>query len=440
VQDKVQDALSGVVAPTDPVISATVQIQPGTGKILAMAQSRPFGNDASQGQTNWNYAVDHVYCEQDGCKTGGADGFQAGSTFKIFTLAQALTEGAPYNTIYPGPSKLSLKGMSFDSCDGKWTDTDPTASIKNVNSSPYGEITMLQAIRDSVNTYFVQLERDANLCKIVQLAQSTGMVAAQTAIDGQQDLTGQGSNDLITGWKADYTPSFTLGSINISPLHEAESYATFAANGTHCDAVILSSVKTKDGEDIAVPSANCQQVVDPRVAAGVSYGLVDVGQHGTVASYRIPGYPQAMKTGTTDSVQTEWVAGYTPEVAGVAVVSLDLDPNSPLTRWTTNTQRANATLAGLKGLPSGTTYTGSSGHDAGQVWQPTMIAGLEGKPATAFPNFTPLPDNFTPKYTRTPTATPTPSTEAPIEPAIQPPAPQQTQVIVVPGTAGTPNG
>jgi cell division protein FtsI/penicillin-binding protein 2 len=56
-------------------------VQPGTGQVLALAASQPFG--VGPGQTSVNLPV------------GGASGFQAGSTFKVFVLAQAIAQGIP---------------------------------------------------------------------------------------------------------------------------------------------------------------------------------------------------------------------------------------------------------------------------------------------------------------------------------------------------------
>ena len=68
-------------------------IQPGTGLIVAMAQSRPvMGSNAKKGQTYWNLAVDPAM--------GGIQGYQAGSTFKAFTAAAALEKGIPLSKKY----------------------------------------------------------------------------------------------------------------------------------------------------------------------------------------------------------------------------------------------------------------------------------------------------------------------------------------------------
>ena len=83
-----QKAVSKVVGPKDPLISTMNMIQPGTGLIVAMAQSRPvMGSDARRARPTGTCAVDPAM--------GGIQGYQAGSTFKAFTAAAALEKGIP---------------------------------------------------------------------------------------------------------------------------------------------------------------------------------------------------------------------------------------------------------------------------------------------------------------------------------------------------------
>ena len=49
---------------------------------------------------------------------GGAQGFQAGSTFKAFTAAAALEQGIPLSKRYNARPTMDFSGASFDSCDG----------------------------------------------------------------------------------------------------------------------------------------------------------------------------------------------------------------------------------------------------------------------------------------------------------------------------------
>ena len=63
-----------------------VLIQPGTGKVTAIAEDRPYGT--GNGETEVDYAVNSQY--------GGQDGVQTGSSSKLFTLITALEQGVPF--------------------------------------------------------------------------------------------------------------------------------------------------------------------------------------------------------------------------------------------------------------------------------------------------------------------------------------------------------
>ena len=66
-----------------------------------MMQSRNYGPDESRlGETSINFATDS--------DRGGSSGFQAGSTFKAFTLAAALEQGLPFSTSFNSPSSTTV--------------------------------------------------------------------------------------------------------------------------------------------------------------------------------------------------------------------------------------------------------------------------------------------------------------------------------------------
>ena len=77
-------SVSAHVYPTDQAIGGLAMVEPGTGNVRALAQSRPMGATTKPGQTYLNYVVPQRY--------GDSAGFQAGSTFKAFVLATALAE------------------------------------------------------------------------------------------------------------------------------------------------------------------------------------------------------------------------------------------------------------------------------------------------------------------------------------------------------------
>ena len=94
------------VNPTDLAIGGMAMVVPGTGEVKALAQSRPMGNNVKAGQTYLNYVVPKEY--------GDANGFQGGSTFKVFILASALKQGYPLSTTLPRPVAVLRPGRHAD--------------------------------------------------------------------------------------------------------------------------------------------------------------------------------------------------------------------------------------------------------------------------------------------------------------------------------------
>jgi membrane peptidoglycan carboxypeptidase len=357
-----QQAVTSKVAPTDPVISTMVEVQPGTGLILAMAQSRPvMGTDAAAGQTFYNYAVSAAM--------GGAEGYQAGSTFKAFTIAAALDRGIPTTKTFVGQSPLPLQNRVFRTCDASGADTTfkfPTkVGLQNEFNQNYGVLDLRTAAAKSVNTYFVQLEAAAGICQAARMATAAGAQASN-------------GDDLVKTFS--YIPSFTLGVAEVTPLSMADAYATMAARGVHCDPIIVSSITSPDGKPVATQSANCKQVIRPEVADGVNYVLQAVMQAGgTGAGVRLPGSrPQAGKTGTTDSHAAVWFNGYTPNIEGVAMVAVDKSP-----RFSAFWAARGGSLSGLR-LSTGWLLNGSGSGDAGDIWTPAMTKAVANLPATPF--------------------------------------------------------
>jgi membrane peptidoglycan carboxypeptidase len=359
-QDKAQKSVSAVVDAKDPVISTMNMIQPGTGLIVAMAQSRPtMGSNAKKGETYWNYSA--------APGMGGIQGYQAGSTFKAFTAAAALEKGIPLNKRYNARRTMDFSGKEYDTCTGR----DHVYGSWRVSNSTgtSGVMDMYRAAQRSVNTYFVQLELDTGMCAVTQMAEKLGV------------KLGTPDRDIVDYYQN--KPSFTLGSAEVSPLSMAEAYATFAARGIHCNPIIVDKITTRDGKELAAPSADCKRVIDKDVADGVNKMLGSVMTRGTgLRAMTSDGRPQAGKTGTIDSNEAVWFAGYTPEIAGVAMISID-NQKAPFQKG-----KANFRSRGVKNyrLPeSGTFLEGSGSGDAGmKIWKPTMERYLRNVPATDF--------------------------------------------------------
>jgi membrane peptidoglycan carboxypeptidase len=136
---------------------------------------------------------------------------------------------------------------------------------------------------------------------------------------------------------ADNFPSFTLGSVNVSPLTMAAAYATVAARGTYCAPVAITKIITEIGGTISAPSADCHQAISPDIADAVNYILQGVltAPGATGAGLSI-GRPAAAKTGTSNVASTNLTgangtpyaafAGYTPSLVSYTSVFNPADP------------------------------------------------------------------------------------------------------------------
>ena len=91
------------------------------------------------------------------------------------------------------------------------------------------------------------------------------------------------------------------------------------------------------------------------------------------------GHPQAGKTGTTNNAEAVWFAGYTPDMAGVALIAADNGPDFS-EYWKS---KGNKRIDRVN-LVNGGRLAGSGGGDAGLIWKAAMAAALADTPARDF--------------------------------------------------------
>lgn len=278
-------AVTGRVSPTDNAIGAQALVVPGTGAVRALAQSRPMGNNKKAGQTYINYTVPK--------SLGGANGFQAGSTFKVFTAAAALEKGYPTSTYFNSPQSMNISG--FSQCDG-----DGAGSWQVSNSTGAGGFDMTRGLRQSVNTYFAQLERLVGLCATTKMAAKMGMPVAD--VD-------------------DTYPSFTLGTLDVSPLDMAAAYATFPARGEYCKPMPITSITGPDGKVVKDYKPRCEKVLSQAAADSMNQILRGVQSSGGFGSALQLNKPSAAKTGTTQKSRAVWYMGYTPKLVTSSMIA-----------------------------------------------------------------------------------------------------------------------
>jgi membrane peptidoglycan carboxypeptidase len=291
-----------------------VLIQPGTGKVLAIAEDRTYGTGPNE--TEVDYAVNSQY--------GGGQGIQTGSSSKLFTLITALETGVQFGFQLTVPGTQKIGG--YTNCAG---DSLNPYQVSNSEGAGTTTDTLYTGTTASINVFYAHLEQKIGLCNTVKTAVNLGV----TRVDGTSLLAADGPDQQ----SADNYPSFTLGTVNVSPMSMAAAYAVPASNGTYCTPVVLTKITDADGKSLPVPSANCHQVIPTRVAQAVNYILQGVLNFpdGTAYGNGLADYEAAGKTGTSnvangDGTPFAAFAGYTTALTGYVSV---FNPSSP-TKYT----------------------------------------------------------------------------------------------------------
>ena len=319
--------------------AAITMMRPGTGEITAMAQNRKWGRSGAGYTTvNYNTPVD----------SNGTVGFQAGSTFKAFTIAAAFKQGWDPFEVISAPAKKTFE--NFVECETG----DKFAPYEVQNSTSSGAFDILSAAAFSVNTYFVGLEERLGLCDPIDIATAAGVK--------------QGNGELFEKF-----PCFTLGCFDVTTLNMTEGMATFAAHGVHCSPIAISKITDRFGAELAVPSADCKRTIDLQVAdstTAVLAGVIDGPIPGRTGRAMDLGRPAAGKTGTTDSSAAVWFVGYTPDMAASVWVG---DP-----RGGQKYPMKNISIGGRY-------YSQVFGSTMpGPIWRDSLIGALAGTPKTAW--------------------------------------------------------
>ncbi|MDQ6726105.1 MAG: penicillin-binding protein [Actinomycetota bacterium] len=279
-QREAYDAVYGLLdRDTDPA-GALVSLD-NDGHVVAMVG----GKDWSTSQVNLAVGTD-----------GGGSGRQAGSTFKPFVLAEAMRQNISLDSTFPGPAKIVLPKAD----NGQdWT-------VNNYENASYGNISLLDATINSVNTVYAQLVVAVGPRNVVDMAHRLG-VASQL----------------------DPNASIALGTADVSVLEMADAYLTLQTKGMHVDPRVISRIL--QGDSVLVDDRpKTTRVLDQPVAEKVNYALQQVVDQGSGAAATIPQAQVRGKTGTTDSYGDAWFVGYTSKLTTAVWMGYPAGQSTPL--------------------------------------------------------------------------------------------------------------
>jgi len=285
--------------------ASAVSVQPGTGRILTMAQNTRFDNTAAgggPGTTGVNYNTDRQY--------GGSRGFQAGSTYKVFTLINWLQTGHTLGEVVDGNGRTVQQSAFANSCansaTGGGVEDGPFGGpwpFKN-SSGEKGNRSVMDATAASINGAYVSMGLQLDQCETKRIAQALGVHPANNVDD-------PATTDIVENELAS-NPSAIIGTNVIAPLTMAAAYAGIANHGDYCAPVAIDSITDAHGDVLPGQRRACSPAMSPEVAATTVYALQN-------AMKRYGGNPNDRtaifgKTGTTDDFDQTWLMSSTTAV------------------------------------------------------------------------------------------------------------------------------
>jgi len=327
---------------------AAIVIEPATGQILAMVGSIDYFNESIDGNVNNLLALN-----------------SPGSSFKPFIYLYAMMKlgWTPGSTLQDTP-------VTFKESNGT------TFSPENPNHKYNGNISLRNALGNSLNVTAFKAAQQLGPDSIVQFARSVGLT----------DINGQ------------YGPSIAIGGIDLKAIDLAYAYTALANNGVLKGMDVFAPARADERDIQPVSILNItdrngkvrfdvsEHMAEKRVApAAQTYMISDILSDPNAlcitfgcGALSVPGYKVAMKTGTSEpfdpkspdggKIGETWAFGYTPDY----VVGM----------WAGNSD--NAPIVNI--------YSTSISYRA---MRDIMLAAYDGRPQTPFSK----PENVVTKQT-----------------------------------------
>ncbi len=271
IQWDAQQAIAAGVAQTQADAGTIVIMNPGTGDILAMADSPDFDPN-NVGQANpaalGNRATGYAY--------------EPGSVNKIITMAAALDRGEITDTTpVTVPADIRRGGVTI-------RDAEPHGTLQLTAAGVLAHSSNIGAVLISEKVGSAGLEATM---RAFGLGRPTGL-----------DFPGESGGQLASSstWSASQAATVSYGQgMSATALQMATVYATIANGGVRMTPRLVDAVGSSSGAMVPTPRAPGVRVVSARTASTLSDMLEQVTtSNGTGPAAAVPGYRVAGKTGT----------------------------------------------------------------------------------------------------------------------------------------------
>ncbi len=196
---------------------------------------------------------------------------QPGSAFKPFVYAAALESGlTPQSVRNDAPVKI-----------GKWTP-------ENYDNKYRGEVSLANALADSLNTIAAQLVMEVGPDNVAKLAHRMGIESELQA-----------------------NASIALGTSEVSLAELTSAYAPFMNGGYKATPHVIRRISTASGKVLYENTYDSPpRVLSQSIVGNMNAMLTRVITRGTGRNAKLPGWQVAGKTGTTQSFRDALFVGY----------------------------------------------------------------------------------------------------------------------------------
>jgi len=382
-QEHVKSAITEFASPDLPGVASVMSVvRPGedTHPVLAMASNRTYGLNTDAGETMRPQPFSLV-----------GDG--AGSVFKIFTAAAALDMSLGIDAELDVPNRFDAKGLGSGGAKGCPKDT---WCVENV--APYrSPMTVTEALATSPNTAFAKLISQVGVGRTVDMAVRLGL--RSYADPGTARAYDPASNESLADFvKRQNLGSFTLGPIEVNALELSNVAATLASGGTWCPPNPIDRLVDRDGNEVAVSVAPCEQAVPEGLANTLANAMSqDAAGGGTAAGAAgAAGWdlPMSGKTGTTEAHRSAGFVGFTNQYAAANYIFDDSATPTDLCSFPLRHCGKGDLYGGNE--PARTWFTALQpiADDFGEIHlPPTDPRFVEGAPGSKVPNVSGLEVN-----------------------------------------------
>ena len=238
---------------------AMVSIEPETGLVRVMIGGRDFST------SQFNRATQALR--------------SPGSTFKLFPYAAAITAGVRPETIFVDSPRC-------------WHSYCP----KNFDDKYLGEVSLADALKNSLNTVAVQLLDRVGFDIVINTANQLGI--------GKRRPLGK------------FYP-MAIGAYEQTVLNMTAAYAAVANRGIYVTPTPFEEIRSLDGEVLwswRVDGDRGYRALDSDVADVMNWMLQQVVSSGTGIAAKLEDRPVAGKTGTSEGARDLWFIGSVPQL------------------------------------------------------------------------------------------------------------------------------